>query len=80
MLAATPLINKRYLLAGNTSSQCTTSRIGQATDIKINNGMALKRKAVILENFRSYCQPARVEIDEDLTGFVGKNDTGSRQT
>ncbi|MES2069863.1 MAG: ATP-binding protein [Pseudomonadota bacterium] len=36
----------------------------------------MKLAAVILENFRGYCQPTRVEIDEDLTAFIGKNDAG----
>ena len=36
----------------------------------------MKLAAVILENFRGYCQPTRVEIDEDLTAFIGKSDAG----
>lgn len=36
----------------------------------------MKLAAVILENFRGYCQPTRIEIDEDLTAFIGKNDAG----
>lgn len=36
----------------------------------------MKLAAVILENFRGYCQPTRVEIDGDLTAFIGKNDAG----
>ena len=36
----------------------------------------MKLAAVILENFRGYRQRIRVEIDEDLTAFIGKNDAG----
>jgi predicted ATPase len=35
----------------------------------------VKLAAVILENFRGYCQSTRIEID-DLTAFIGKNDAG----
>jgi putative ATP-dependent endonuclease of OLD family len=35
----------------------------------------MKLSAVILENFRGYCQNTRIEID-DLTAFIGKNDAG----
>lgn len=36
----------------------------------------MKLAAVILENFRGYRQRIRVQIDEDLTAFIGKNDAG----
>ena len=36
----------------------------------------MKLSAVILENFRGYRQRTRVEIDDDLTAFIGKNDAG----
>jgi energy-coupling factor transporter ATP-binding protein EcfA2 len=36
----------------------------------------VKLAAVILENFRGYRQRIRVDIDEDLTAFIGKNDAG----
>jgi len=36
----------------------------------------MKLAAVILENFRGYREPTRIEIDEDLTAFIGKNDAG----
>lgn len=35
----------------------------------------MKLAAVVLENFRGYCHRTRIEID-DLTTFIGKNDTG----
>lgn len=35
----------------------------------------MKLSAVILENFRGYCQSTRIEID-DMTAFIGKNDAG----
>lgn len=35
----------------------------------------MKLAAVVLENFRGYCHSTRIEID-DLTAFIGKNDTG----
>jgi putative ATP-dependent endonuclease of OLD family len=36
----------------------------------------MKLAAVILENFRGYHHRIRVEIDEDLTALIGKNDAG----
>ena len=35
----------------------------------------MKLAAVILQNFRGYCESTRIEI-EDLTAFIGKNDAG----
>jgi putative ATP-dependent endonuclease of the OLD family len=35
----------------------------------------VKLSAIILENFRGYCHSTRIGID-DLTAFVGKNDSG----
>lgn len=36
----------------------------------------MKLKAVILENFRSYGQRTRIEIEGGLTALIGKNDVG----
>jgi putative ATP-dependent endonuclease of OLD family len=36
----------------------------------------VKLRAVILENFRSYGERVRIEIEEGLTALIGKNDVG----
>lgn len=36
----------------------------------------MKLKAVIMENFRSYGERVRIEMEEGLTALIGKNDVG----